>query len=664
MEQGAVRTKRLRRASACLSSAVLVLLVAGPVGGQVAYEEAAFSASATGTVLHADVLRAGDTKVVDAEVAFTGASFDSEGLHAPATNEVQRVFTPARSGKTAYARGSAVEAGLAVTPADDNQVILAGKAEADSPEGGTSTEEIGPLDLAPLAWANLLRGRALAKSKDGMCGLGSDLSRGTAYAADVQLLDTGGSASASASGSSASAPKQAEEEEESSSALGDVVETVTEPVRGLLGALTQSEPTAPVAQALPVAKAAAPATTKAAAVEEEPAEGLVAPLVALDANDPKRAVSQSRSRTVMVPQVGADGKALGSDFGIMSEVRQTIAPVTLFKGTPSEITIELLGEWVLQAVATGEAGGAYIHYGPGEVQPSTPVLRLLDATGVNTLLTLQDLLGDEGLVIEIPGVAEIAIGEDPRAIGGHAGTKPSVAADGTSATAAVDVVRVRLLPGAPAELADVRVGHMEVRTAVPQGGVSCPIPVTKTPDASSVDVGKTFTVDFEVANPYDCVLTDVSIVDEVTTEGNARFEVVSTDPEASSVPSGSHLEQGTVEWHDVGDIATGEKAKVSAVFRALDGRGSIVDKATASAKLADCAEEGSTVGGVDVSVVDASLTGRTGDVRVDVIATEVLGEVQSRELPLTGWDILRLVLLGMGMLVAGGAAITLAYRVR
>src|SRR5438309_11994023 len=103
----------------------------------------------------------------------------------------------------------------------------------------------------------------------------------------------------------------------------------------------------------------------------------------------------------------------------MSEVRQTIAPVTLFAGTPNETTIELLGEWVLQTVATGMPGGAWIHYGPGTVSPQTPIVRLIDSGGKRALLSFQDVFGDKGFSFEIPGVAEISIGEAPRAIGGN-----------------------------------------------------------------------------------------------------------------------------------------------------------------------------------------------------------------------------------------------------
>ena len=69
------------------------------------------------------------------------------------------------------------------------------------------------------------------------------------------------------------------------------------------------------------------------------------PVLSADSTDPDRAVSQTRSTTQLVPY--PDHK------GVTSEVRETIAPVTLLKGTANQITIEVLGEWVLTVTAGG-----------------------------------------------------------------------------------------------------------------------------------------------------------------------------------------------------------------------------------------------------------------------------------------------------------------------
>jgi LPXTG-motif cell wall-anchored protein len=202
-----------------------------------------------------------------------------------------------------------------------------------------------------------------------------------------------------------------------------------------------------------------------------------APLVSTTAANPDRAVSQSVSRTALRGTV--------APFGLTSETRQTIAPVTLFKGTPNQFTIEALGEWVLSVTANGTAGSASVHYGPAAASPETPVLRVINAANVVTnVLTLQQLLTNNGLTVTVPGgVAEIAIGEPPRALGGAGGSPPETSpTTGTLASAAVDVARVRLLLQGQDHLADIRIGHMEAAVAVPSGGITCP-PTTNEPPA-------------------------------------------------------------------------------------------------------------------------------------------------------------------------------------
>ena len=236
--------------------------------------------------------------------------------------------------------------------------------------------------------------------------------------------------------------------------------------------------------------------------DDEP--DLDAPVVATDTDG--RNVVQSIARTTLVPNsAGA--------FGLQSKVSQTLAPVNI----ADSLIIEVAGEWELTATATGIAGQSTVSYHPSDdasIDPSTPVLRVFtgptnDIDNLAGQLLFQDLLGNEGLPIVIPGVAEIVIGEDPRAIGGDADSQPTISADGTTVSAAVDVVRVKLLDGAGG---DIRVGHMEVKAQVPAGGITCPIPVSKKATPSTVSTatapdGK-FQVAITIKNPFDCDLIE------------------------------------------------------------------------------------------------------------------------------------------------------------
>lgn len=78
---------------------------------------------------------------------------------------------------------------------------------------------------------------------------------------------------------------------------------------------------------------------------------MAAPVVAADQGTPTdKSASQSKAFTYLKPN--GDGT-----FALVTETRQIIAPVTVLKGNaPSALTISVLGEWVLRATATGQAG--------------------------------------------------------------------------------------------------------------------------------------------------------------------------------------------------------------------------------------------------------------------------------------------------------------------
>lgn len=294
-----------------LPSAGAQVAASGPYGGY-----------STGTVLHADALQAAATgpRVVDGEVAFSGASANSAGLGTAIDNEMSQAVQPVSAGKASYGRGAGLELGLGTTTPnnpDANQAILASLAEASAPPiGPLVTKEAGPIPASPLAYASLLRGQAAAVFDPNVCTIGQPLAYGLGFAADAQLLNAG---QANADGS------------------------------------------------------------------------LQQPVVATDTTQNARAVSQSKSFTYLKPN--GDGT-----WGVVSETHQTIAPVTLFKGTPNEVTIEALGEWVLRATASGKDGGAKIEYAPGgSPTPTTPALRIIQpnaATPTTTILTVQQLLGN------------------------------------------------------------------------------------------------------------------------------------------------------------------------------------------------------------------------------------------------------------------------------
>jgi len=323
--------------------------------------------------------------------------------------------------------------------------------------------------------------------------------------------------------------------------------------------------------------------------DTQPDGQLGAPLISVDSRttDPSRRVAQSFSHNFLDVQQDASGHPLGFKFGVTSEVRMNIAPVTLMNGA---LTLEFLGEWVLRATAGGVPGSAHVHFGPGEASPETPILRVIQDGDVTNVLTFQQILDNAGLDIPIDGLLDVRIGEDPRALGNDDPTStPAIAANGTSASAALDVVKVTLLDG---EAADVRIGHMEVAAQVPVGGIDCGVPVVKSASPNGVTVGQAFTVSIKIFNPFGCDMTVVKVTDDITTSGDAKFEILDTNPNANTVPSGSNLDSGQVVWNNVGPILKGQFKTITVSVRAEGGGGIIEDVASVAATMGNCEGEG------------------------------------------------------------------------
>lgn len=552
-------------------AALALVVAAAPAGAQTPPPDATISGFATGSTAHLHVLQVGGdesaTRLVNADVAFSGAAVDAGGLSEAQSNEMGLQVHGAMGDKTGYGRGSGLELGLAGDiPEGVNDVILAGQAEASAPPAtDLVTSEVGPANLDPLAWASLLRGQAEASFTNEACVLGRDLSSGLGYVADAQVLNLGDGGDGPALPGLEGLPGLPG---------GDAPDGETPEVPGgeapqLPGGET---PELPEGEAPEV-----PAGTEAA--QQEPDNGFDSALLATDAPDPQRAVSQSTSRTFLTAQTNAAGERVGNAAAVASEVRQTIAPVTLFKGTENEVTIEVLGEWVLRAVATGVPGSSFVHYGPEDASPETPVVRIIQGGEVSNILTLQQLLGEGGLEIPIDPVLNISLGEAPRAIGGDFGSAPAIADDGTSVAAAVDVVRIEILDvEGTGELAEARVGHMETAAQAPAGGVLCEIPIDKRASASSVTAGQQFTYTITVTNPYECPLNDVRVVDTITATSGVAWDVVSTSPEADQVSPGQ------VVWEGRGPIPPGGSQTFEIVVRVspTSAAGTFTDVASAT----------------------------------------------------------------------------------
>jgi uncharacterized repeat protein (TIGR01451 family) len=239
-------------------------------------------------------------------------------------------------------------------------------------------------------------------------------------------------------------------------------------------------------------------------------------------------------------------------------------------------------------------GSAYVRYAPnGSVTPTTPLVRILQGTSVTNVLTSQDLLTQNGLNITVPGIASIAVGEKPRPIGSdNMASPPSApaAADGTSASGAVDVVRVKVLanPEAGIQALDLRIGHMEAKAQVPAGGFTCPIPVNKDANPREVNPGQRFTYTITVDNPFDCTLDPVKVVDSIKVDPGISYSILGSNPAASSQDASS------LTFNNIGPIGPHTSKTISIDVQVNEGSraGLFTDNAKASATCATGAGEG------------------------------------------------------------------------
>jgi hypothetical protein len=526
---------------------------AGPASAQVT-PLAQFSGYSTGTAVHAGALQSGTTRLVDSEVAFSGANVNSGGLGAALSNEMTQAYqVAAKAGDKSAARGSGLEIGLTTEQANvtgANQINPGSTVQAFAPVStALLTKEFQNLNAAPLAAATLLRGQAQAIYSDSVCVLGQPISSGLGYAANASVL---------------------------------------------------------------------PATNASA-------------LATSTGND---AVNISKSFTYLIPN--GDGT-----YGLVSETHQTLAPVVLLNGiTGPLVTLTFAGEWVLRSTATGKPGGAKVEYAPGGSPTSTTTVLTLAIAGVPTLsLTTQQLLTQKGFVLPLPGIGEIAVGEDPRGIGGNADSAPELAGNGTVAGAAVDVVRVST-SAANLALADVRVGHMESKATVPVGGIQCGIPVKKVGTPASVVAGKDQIVNYTITVPADveafkaiaCDVKNIKVVDVTTAEPGVKFNIVSAS--SGGVISGGN----TVTWENLGTYKPGDAPFVLTVGLKVpvdSAGGKISDTATATAVLGNCKGNDSANAASLTGLAAAEAAALTGSAAFSGAAT-TLANAAPVVLPATG----------------------------
>lgn len=376
---------------------------------------------------------------------------------------------------------------------------------------------------------------------------------------------------------------------------------------------------------------------------DAPDGSIAAPLLgtSISAGNP-RGTTQSRTVTYLFPN--GDGT-----FGVASETRQTVAPITLGAlGGIQDLRIEIAGEFGLRVAASGKPGGASV------TTLGNPLItitgNLLGLIPINLPpVQLSAITGPNGLDLSLPGVLTLLLGVPPRPL---AGSTTTTSPDGTSANAGVDLLRLGVLN----TVADIGLAHMEGRVTVPAGGIKCTIPVTKVSSVDPVTVGNEFTYTITIPSDaatfealFNCDLINISAVDTVETQsGTPRIRLL----EASN---GGVISGNTVTWANLGNYTLGQPPIVLTI-RALiptnSGPGQLRDTVNVSATLGNC--RGTGVGGEDI-VGQANVTGNALNGSAITGSVTLIGpNVDRGDLAATGGNSWPLVAGGGFMLAALG----------
>ena len=646
----------------------------------VAFANAHFGGYASATELHLGAVTSGTTTLAEADQAFSGASTNTAGLTTGIRSETGVVVQPALAASTnSYGRGSGLEIGAGtstVAAGDPNQITLAGLAQASAaPNGPAQSKAIGPLNLAPVASASLVDGKAAATWFPASCPIGQPLSYGNGNLASASLLEvptttspvvaTGGSGVTSTSSY------------DFLSSNGD----------GTFGLSSVGEETV------------APATVNLL--------NLITVKVTVAGANPSAPIDLLARTTG--ESTGSQVKLLNGGLVTVTLQATGASPVTIAQVNLSNPSTLGSNGFLHIAVNTSQLGSSLTSLSDaiaavvnGTVPPNLSPIGNLFATGG----PLNGLLGQTGLtastiasMLANVSLGSIDIDAVPHAIGGPVTSAPTLVG-GTQAAGAIDLVHLSLAlnlnsvlnvplstPLGSISIADLRLGHLEA-AATDASPIACTIPVIKTANPTSVTAGNSFTYNISVPDPayvdtIACNLTNMKVVDTITDvpgKGNPTFTVTSAND--GGVVDQTSANSATVTWNGLSYTA-GSAPIGLAIGITVPGSspaGVIQDTVNVAATTAGCTGGTSGVANVGSNVgLGANSTGLTGSYTlqqpsVGAVAvtspasappTAAAQAAAPKTLPFTGamggiWQ----PFAGLGALALGGGTLALVRRAR
>ena len=163
------------------------------------------------------------------------------------------------------------------------------------------------------------------------------------------------------------------------------------------------------------------------------------------------------ARSATASQLDPDG----TRYALVSRATVALPDVTV-----AGAAVHFFGPVALTVRAGGTPGSASARLGPVGRDPAAPLVEV-DAAGQTVRYTAADVLDGGGRTVSLGGVT-LVLGGAPHAWRGELTAPPLVSDDGRFASAAADVLSLRLPDGPRIDL-----GHIEAAAAVPAGGVRC-----------------------------------------------------------------------------------------------------------------------------------------------------------------------------------------------
>ncbi|MDQ6617358.1 MAG: hypothetical protein M3083_22080, partial [Actinomycetota bacterium] len=313
-------------------------------------------------------------------------------------------------------------------------------------------------------------------------------------------------------------------------------------------------------------------------------------------NSPGAAASSTRSDLI----ANSDGT-----FGMATTVEEVIAPllVTLIGGaTPTTLEIDVQATSVttpvtLQAITDGKGHSRMVL---SNADPSVTVKLTLAGVPIAPITAslaalaplLNNLVGPASglhtLLMTLGLNLSVALGDGVTV----ASPLPSFANGTNTVSGSYDLLALHLSLGTTT-IADLRLGHMEAAVTLPDGSLTCLVPIAKNANPATVTAGSPFTWNISVPSTAtalsdsSCDLINIKVVDKISiNQGSPTFTVGNINHGGVYDPATK-----TVTWANIGNYHPGDPPTVLTIevsTSAGSAAGVLQDTANATASLGNC----------------------------------------------------------------------------